>query len=86
MFVTALYKIYVNWIFCCNGIKVYMEVTPSGFIGSQILNFERSLSQNRAPKQSCSASNFLLDALPMMFLDNKMCVYNIQVNSTSMIK
>jgi hypothetical protein len=27
----------------------------SGFIGPQILNFERSLSLSRAPKQSCSA-------------------------------
>jgi len=51
MIVTALYKVYAIWTFCCTENKAFMKFA-SGFIGPQILNFERSLSLSPGP-QSC---------------------------------
>ena len=49
--VTALYKVYVIWTFCCTGKKHLWKFT-SGFIGLQIFNFERSLNLSPGPPSS----------------------------------
>jgi len=49
MIVTALYKVYAIWTFCCTENKAFMKFA-SGFIEPQVLNFERSLSLSPGPK------------------------------------
>jgi len=54
MFVTALYKVYVIWKFCCTGNKAFMKVYQWFYWTSNPQFWEKSQPVPGTPKQSCS--------------------------------
>ena len=53
--VTALYKVYVIWTFCCTGNKAFMKVYQWFYWTSNLQFWEKSQAIPWAPKQSWSS-------------------------------
>jgi hypothetical protein len=59
-FVTALYKVYAIWIFCCTGNKAILKVYQWFYWTSVSQFWEMSRPVHGTPKQSCSACKISL--------------------------